>query len=333
MSLGKETARLEVQDLAVSYSVAGAGWFSPSAAVRAVDGVSLWVAAGEVVALVGESGCGKTSLARAVAGLVPVSAGRVRLDGVDVTGFAARRDARHRGAIQMVFQDPFESLNPRKTVLATITQPLRLNATVPPLARRAEAARLLGLVGLPEAALERYPHEFSGGQRQRIGIARAIAPRPRLLIADEAVSALDISIRAQLLALLKSLQTQLNLSLLFITHDLAVVRSFAGRVLVMYLGRIVEEGSTQSVFENPAHPYTRALLAATPIPDPLAARATPADILGGDVPSPRDIPTGCRFHPRCPLAVARCVTEEPQRRILARPPGQPEVAVSCHLAS
>ena len=214
----------------------------------------------------------------------------------------------------MVFQDPFESLNPRKTVLATITQPLRLNATVPPLARRAEAARLLGLVGLPEAALERYPHEFSGGQRQRIGIARAIAPRPRLLIADEAVSALDISIRAQLLALLKSLQTQLNLSLLFITHDLAVVRSFAGRVLVMYLGRIVEEGSVQSVFENPAHPYTRALLAATPIPDPLAARATPADILGGDVPSPRDIPTGCRFYPRCPNATTHpdCAEKMPE---------------------
>ena len=332
MSDSAAAPRLAVRDLVVTYSVASGGLFSPRVAVRAVDGVTLTVGAGEVVALVGESGCGKTSLARAVAGLVAPSAGRVELDGADVTGFPAHLDRRQRAAIQMVFQDPFESLNPRKTVLATLTQPLRLNATVPPGEQRAEAARLLTLVGLPAEALERYPHEFSGGQRQRIGIARAIATRPRLLIADEAVSALDISIRAQLLALLGSLQKELALAMLFITHDLAVVRSFADRVLVMYLGRIVEEGPTAAVFEQPAHPYTRALLAATPIPDPVAARATPREILGGDVPSPRDIPRGCRFHPRCPLAVARCATEEPAHRMLPRAAGA-AVAVSCHLAS
>ena len=320
------SARLVVNDLAVAFSVAGSGLFARRVAVRAVDGVSFHIDAGEVVALVGESGCGKTSLARAIAGLVRQSRGRVWLDGSDVTGFPPHLPAPVRAAVQMVFQDPFESLNPRKTVLATLSQPLRLHRIVAAGDMRAEAARLLRLTGLPEDALTRYPHEFSGGQRQRIGIARAIAPRPRLLIADEAVSALDISIRAQLLALLSDLKRELALSMLFITHDLGVVRSFADRVLVMYLGRVVEEGPTETVFATPRHPYTQALLAATPIPDPVAARATKRMILGGDVPNPRAIPPGCRFHPRCPLALARCATEEPSRRVLA-----PAVAASCHL--
>ena len=319
--------RLLAENVAVTVSVTGEGFFSRRVAVRAVDGVSFGVGAGEVVALVGESGCGKTSLARAIAGLTAPAAGRVVLDGLDVTGFPASLPQDARAAVQMVFQDPFESLNPRKTVLATLIQPLRLNRNVAPEGRRAEAARLMRLVGLPEEALERYPHEFSGGQRQRIGIARAIAPGPRLLIADEAVSALDISIRAQLLALLRSLKDELDLSLLFITHDLGVVRSFADRVLVMYLGRIVEEGPTAAVFEQPRHPYTRALLAATPIPDPVAARAARREILGGDVPSPRAIPAGCRFHPRCPVAIARCAVEAPVHRTTSA-----QAAVSCHLA-
>ena len=326
MTMKSPAARLKVEDIAVTFSVPGNGLFARRAAVRAVDGVSFHIDAGEVVALVGESGCGKTSLARAIAGLVKPAAGRVLLDGTEVTGFPPHLPALTRAAVQMVFQDPFESLNPRKTVLATLSQPLRLHRIVAATAMREEAARLLHLTGLPADALMRYPHEFSGGQRQRIGIARAIATRPRLLIADEAVSALDISIRAQLLTLLAQLKRELALSMLFITHDLGVVRSFADRVLVMYLGRVVEEGPTEAVFAAPRHPYTQALLAATPIPDPVAARATKRVILGGDVPSPRAIPTGCRFHPRCPVAIARCSTEEPARRLLA-----PGVAASCHL--
>ena len=317
---------LAVEDLIVSYAVSADRRFGRAGDMRAVDGVSFTLGAGEVLALVGESGCGKTTLARGVAGLIRPASGRVLLCGDDVTGFGPGTSAGQRAALQMVFQDPFESLNPRKTVEATLAQPLRLNRIVAPQSRRVEVARLLDLVGLPAAAMQRYPHEFSGGQRQRIGIARALATRPEVLIADEAVSALDISIRAQLLALLRRLQRELRLAILFITHDLGVVRSFADRVIVMYLGQIVEQGPTASLFDAPRHPYTRALLAATPIADPVAARAAKRTLLGGDVPSLRAIPSGCRFHPRCPLAIARCGTEIPQSRSIA-----PATAVACHL--
>ena len=302
-----------VEDLVVSYRIgSGSLWRQPVELV-AVDGVSLTVRHGEVLALVGESGCGKTSLARTVSGLVAPRAGRVRLDGQDVTGFPAALGSGTRAAVQMVFQDPYDSLNPRKTVYATLEQPLRIHSIVPVREIRAEVARLLELVGLPKSAMDRYPHEFSGGQRQRIGVARAIAPRPRLLVADEAVSALDISIRAQLLALLARLQRELGLAMLFITHDLTVVRSFADRVAVMYLGRLVEEGPTARVFDAPVHPYTRALLAATPIADPARARSAGREPLGGDVPSPLAVPAGCRFHPRCPVAIERCARDVPPR--------------------
>ena len=304
-------ALLSVEGLSVSYTVgSGPFWHRPTL-LTAVDGVSLEVRHGEVLALVGESGCGKTSLARSVSGLVAPAAGRVVLDGQDVTGFPAALGPRSRASVQMVFQDPFDSLNPRKTIFATIEQPLRIHSIVPAGARRAEVARLLDLVGLPAWAMDRYPHEFSGGQRQRIGVARAIATRPRLLVADEAVSALDISIRAQLLSLLARLKRELGLAMLFITHDLTVVRSFADRVAVMYLGRLVEEGPTERVFETPQHPYTRALLAATPIADPVRARDAARVPLGGDVPSPLAVPAGCRFHPRCPVAIERCGRDEP----------------------
>ena len=318
---------LSVEDLVVSYTIGGdAFWRRPHELV-AVDGVSLSVRQGEVLALVGESGCGKTSLARTVSGLVAPRAGRVLLGGDEVTGFPATLGSRARAAVQMVFQDPYDSLNPRKTVYATLEQPLRVHAIVPAGEIRREAGRLLELVGLPQAALDRYPHEFSGGQRQRIGIARAIATRPRLLVADEAVSALDISIRAQLLSLLARLQRELGLAMLFITHDLTVVRSFADRVAVMYLGRLVEEGPTERVFDAPAHPYTRALLAATPIADPARARRVERMPLGGDVPSPLAVPAGCRFHPRCPVAIGRCASDEPRRA--DNPAGGFAV---CHLA-
>lgn len=304
---------LRVEDLVVSYKVGtGSLWRHPADMV-AVDGVNLTVRAGEVLALVGESGCGKTSLARTVSGLLAPRAGRVLLDGRDVTGFPATLGSGTRAAVQMVFQDPYDSLNPRKTVYATLEQPLRIHSIVPAGELRDEVGRLLMLVGLPLSAMDRYPHEFSGGQRQRIGIARAIAPRPRLLVADEAVSALDISIRAQLLSLLARLKRELGLAMLFITHDLTVVRSFADRVAVMYLGRLVEEGSTGRVFDAPSHPYTRALLAATPIADPARARGARREPLGGDVPSPLAVPPGCRFHPRCPIAIERCTRDEPPR--------------------
>ena len=304
---------LAVRDLVVSYSVGGEALWRAQREITAVDGVSLEVRRGQVLALVGESGCGKTSLARAVSGLIAPRSGGVFLDGQDVTGFPGSLGSQARAAVQMVFQDPFDSLNPRKTVYATLVQPLRIHGIVPAQGLRAEVLRLLGLVGLPATAMDRYPHEFSGGQRQRIGIARAIAPRPRLLIADEAVSALDVSIRAQLLALLARLKRELDLSVLFITHDLAVVRSFADRVAVMYLGRLVEEGPVERVFRSPLHPYTRALLAATPIADPARARSRRTEPLGGDVPSLHAIPSGCRFHPRCPIAIERCSREAPPR--------------------
>ena len=308
-----EPALLSVEDLAVSYAVTGGPLQRRPLRLTAVDGVSVAVRPGEVLALVGESGCGKTSLARAVSGLVAPSSGRVVLDGRDVTGFPRELGLRTRAAVQMIFQDPFDSLNPRKNVYATIEQPLRVHSIVPQGERRAEVARLLDLVGLPAAAMDRFPHEFSGGQRQRIGIARAIAPRPRLLVADEAVSALDVSIRAQLLSLLERLKRELGLAMLFISHDLTVVRSFADRVAVMYLGRLVEEGPTDRVFDAPLHPYTRALLAATPIADPARARSAGREPLGGDVPSPLAVPAGCRFHPRCPVALERCARDEPPR--------------------
>ena len=324
---GAKAALLGVEDLVVSYAIgSGSLWRRPTELV-AVDGVSLTVRHGEVLALVGESGCGKTSLARTVSGLVAPRAGLVRLDGQDVTGFPASLGSGTRAAVQMVFQDPYDSLNPRKTVFATLEQPLRIHSVVPARDIRAEIGRLLELVGLPQSAMDRYPHEFSGGQRQRIGIARAIAPRPRLLVADEAVSALDISIRAQLLSLLARLQRDLGLAMLFITHDLTVVRSFADRVAVMYLGRLVEEGPTARVFDAPAHPYTRALLASTPIADPARVRSARREPLGGDVPSPLAVPSGCRFHPRCPAAIARCSSDEPPR--VDDPAGGFAV---CHLA-
>jgi len=300
-------ALLEAHDLSVEFPVAG----SRHARLRAVDGASIAIGPGEIVAVVGESGCGKTTLARALLGLAPIAAGRIAFEGEPIDTRDAGDLRRLRRRVQMVFQDPFDSLNPRKTAFVTLSQPLRAVGGMSRAERRREAAGLLDLVGLSpgESFLDRYPHQFSGGQRQRIGIARAIAVGPRLVIADEAVSALDISIRAQILTLLVRLRRELGLSYLFITHDLGVVRSFADRVVVMYLGRIVEEGATETIFAAPAHPYTAALIAACPVPDPIAARAPVS--LEGDVPSPVDPPKGCRFHTRCAFVADICRTTAP----------------------
>jgi len=286
--------------------------------VRAVDGVSFKLFRGETLALVGESGCGKSTTARLVLRLIEPTAGTVWFEGSDITTLRGDPMRKLRRRMQIVFQDPFASLNPRMTVAEILEEPLIVHGIGDPAARRARVAELLGLVGLAPYHAGRYPHEFSGGQRQRIGIARALAVEPALVVCDEPVSALDVSIQAQVVNLLKDLQSRLGLSYLFIAHDLAVVKHVADRVAVMYLGRIVEIGPKDAVFANPRHPYTRVLLSAIPRPDPhrmlarpVAGGDGPSPIAGGDVPSPADIPPGCRFHTRCPFVIDRCRTEDP----------------------
>jgi oligopeptide/dipeptide ABC transporter ATP-binding protein len=320
---------LEVRDLAVRFPVSG-GWLGRNRRlVHALDGVSLDVAPGEIVAVVGESGCGKTTLARSILGLVQPSAGSVRFRGEEIGGLGKAGMLAYRRAVQMVFQDPFDSLNPRRTIFGTLARSLSIHRIVPAAELRAEAARLLDRVGLsPGAAfLDRYPHQFSGGQRQRIGIARALAVRPQVIVADEAVSALDISIRAQILSLMRRLRDELGVAWLFITHDLGVVRSVCDRVVVMYLGRVVEEGPTEALFRRPRHPYTTALINACPVPNPVLARAQRTEPLGGDPPSPVSPPPGCRFHTRCPVARRICAQEDPP----LRPVGEQRRA-ACHFA-
>ncbi len=275
--------------------------------VRAVDGVSLDIAEGETVALVGESGCGKSTLGKSLVRLVDPSSGSVTFKGKDVTAMAGRELQSVRRSIQMIFQDPFASLNPRQTIRTILTAPLAVHGIGERKQREAIAAQMVAHVGLPADSLDRYPHEFSGGQRQRIGIARALILQPELVICDEPVSALDLSIQAQILNLLVEMKTELSLSYLFISHDLSVVRYFADRVLVMYLGRIVESAPTSELWNGAKHPYTQALLAA--VPDP--SRRKQAAPITGDLPSPHNPPAGCRFHTRCPLATDICRAEDP----------------------
>jgi len=281
-----------------------------SGTVRAVDGVSLEIAEGETVALVGESGCGKSTLGKSLMRLVDPSSGNVTFKGRDVTAMSGRELQSVGRSIQMIFQDPFASLNPRQTIRTILTAPLAVHGIGDRKRREAIAAEMVAHVGLPPDALDRYPHEFSGGQRQRIGIARALILQPELVICDEPVSALDLSIQAQILNLLIEMKTELSLSYLFISHDLSVVRYFADRVLVMYLGRIVESASTSELWTGAKHPYTQALLAA--VPDP--SRRKQAAPITGDLPSPHNPPAGCRFHTRCPLATDICRAEDPEFR-------------------
>ncbi len=304
---------LEVRDLAKHYKVNSGLILSRAAGVvKAVDGVSFKLERGETLALVGESGCGKSTTARLVLRLIEPSAGQVWFEGRDITTLGGGELRALRRRMQIVFQDPFASLNPRMTVGAILEEPLKVHGIGDAAARRARVAELLGLVGLAEYHARRYPHEFSGGQRQRIGIARALAVEPALVVCDEPVSALDVSIQAQVVNLLKDLQGRLGLSYLFIAHDLAVVKHMADRVAVMYLGRIVEVGPKDDLFAFPRHPYTRTLLAAIPRPDP--HRQTARQIPGGDVPSPMNPPSGCHFHTRCSFATDRCRSEAPLLR-------------------
>ncbi len=297
----------------------------PGGQVLAVSEVSLTLAAGETLGLVGESGCGKSTLGKAALRLIEPTAGRILLDGTDITHLSRQAMRPFRRHMQMIFQDPYGSLNPRKTVRQLVSEPLSVHGIGSSAERTTRVDALLSRVGLrPEAAL-RYPHEFSGGQRQRIGIARALALDPRVLICDEPVSALDVSVQAQVVNLLRGLQAERGLSYLFISHDLSVVAHLAHRVAVMYLGRIVELAPRAEIWTRPLHPYTRALIAAVPNPDPDAA-AAPHMILQGDLPSPIDPPGGCAFHTRCPAATALCRRERPP----LAPAGTTLRLVSCH---
>ena len=284
--------------------------------VRAVNGVSLEIAVGETLGLVGESGCGKSTLGKAILRLVPVAEGEIRIEGVDIAPLDRAELNAVRRKVQMIFQDPYGSLNPRSTIGRSVAQPM----VVAGWTREATADRvdtLLRWVGLPVDAKQRYPHEFSGGQRQRIGIARALALSPRLIICDEPVSALDVSVRAQVINLLEDLKQQVGVSYLFISHDLSVVEHIADRVAVMYLGTIVEAGGRDQIWRNPQHPYTKALLAAAPIADPRQARARQRTVLQGELPSPLEPLAGCPFHSRCPIAQERCKTDKPALRRVA----------------
>jgi len=306
------TPLLEIIDVKVHFPV-HRGVFFPRriGAIKAVDGVSLDVARGEVLGLVGESGCGKTTLARAVMRLVPTTAGRIRFDGVDLGALTPRALRAIRPRFQMIFQDPYASLNPRMTVFDAIAEPILVHG----LAKRNEIAarvsELMEHVGLAARYVKKYPHEFSGGQRQRIAIARTLALDPKLIIADEPVSALDVSVQAQILNLIAGLSKHHDLTLVLVSHDLAVVRHLSHRIAVMYLGKIVEIGDAETVFNAPLHPYTQALLNAIPLPDPDHERARAKLLLKGDPPSPLNPPGGCPFHPRCPIAEPECAITVP----------------------
>jgi oligopeptide transport system ATP-binding protein len=298
---------LELHDLKTHFPVyAGFVFRRQTGTVKAVDGVSLTLRRGEVLGLVGESGSGKSTLARTILQLVPTTGGTVILEGRNLTASSAAEITAVRRDLQMVFQDPFASLNPRMTVFAALAEPLLLHRICPRAEVTARVAELMQLVGLAPRFMQKYPHEFSGGQRQRIAIARALALRPRVIIADEPVSALDVSIQAQILNLLTQLVRQMSLSLIFIAHDLSVVKHISDRVAVMYLGKIVELGPALDVIERPRHPYTRALVSAIPTPDPDVERSRQRIVLPGDPPSPLNPPAGCAFHPRCPYAIDAC---------------------------
>ena len=294
--------------------------------VRAVDGVDLDIYQGETLGLVGETGCGKSTLARVIMRLHEATDGTIEFEGTDITHVKGRQMRTHRRDMQMIFQDPFASLNPRKTVGSIIGDPYRLHGTVPKAKIKGEVQQLMELVGLNPEHYNRYPHEFSGGQRQRIGVARSLALRPKLIVCDEPVSALDVSIQAQILNLLEDLQDEFNLTYLFIAHDLSVVKHVSDRVAVMYLGKVVEMATGDTLYRNPKHPYTGALLSAVPIPDPNLAAQKKRIILEGDVPSPIDPPSGCRFHPRCPNAqFPTCSEVQPELE-----PHHPGQFAACH---
>jgi oligopeptide/dipeptide ABC transporter ATP-binding protein len=318
---------LEIRDLAVHFAPRRRLFGAPAEPVRAVDGVDLVIGAGETLGLVGESGCGKSTLSNSIVGLVPPTRGSIRVRGAEVSGAGRKALYAVRREVQMIFQDPALSLNPRLSVGAAIGEPLIVRGLARGRALKDKVDALLDQVGLRAEHAERYPHQFSGGQRQRIVIARALALEPRLVVCDEPVSALDVSVRAQILNLLVELQRRSGVAYLFVSHDLSVVRHICDRVAVMYLGRIVEEAQREKLFADPGHPYTRALLAAVLEADPVVQRTRPRSVLRGELPSPSRVPRGCAFHTRCPLATEICLHQRPQ--LSPRPGG---ARVACHHA-
>jgi len=319
-------ALLKVRDLKMHFPVKEGILLRTSKYNRAVDGISIEIAPGETLGLVGESGCGKSTLGRCIARLYEPTSGTIEFDGVDISRLNAKALAPHRQHIQMVFQDPMESLNSRHTVGEIIEEPFIVQNMGNTAWRTKRVKELLDTVGLPARSVTRYPFEFSGGQRQRIGIARSIALNPKLIICDEPVSALDVSIQSQILNLLIDLQKEYNLSYLFIAHDLAVVKHISDRIAIMYLGKIVETGESQTIYREAQHPYTQSLISAIPMPDP--HRKVKRQVLQGDVPSPIAPPSGCTFHPRCPQAIDRCKLDVPQ---LSASKLDSTSLVSCHL--
>jgi oligopeptide/dipeptide ABC transporter ATP-binding protein len=320
---------VRVDNLVKYFPVRGGGLISRTVGqVQAVDGVSLTIGRGQTIGLVGETGCGKSTLARCIAGLIPATSGTVTFEGNDITNLPRRQMQPYRRQIQMIFQDPYGSLNPRRRVGSIIGDPFAVHKTASGNERKKAVQELMERVGLNPEHFNRYPAEFSGGQRQRIGVARALALRPKLIICDEPVSALDVSIQAQVLNLLSDLQQEFGLSYLFIAHDLEVVRHVSDSVIVMYLGRVAEAGPRDAVYDAPRHPYTNALLSAAPAADPDAAASRQRIILAGDVPSPINPPAGCRFHPRCPKAQELCGQQVPPLEVKA---GDPHTHVTaCH---
>jgi oligopeptide transport system ATP-binding protein len=318
---------LSVRDLRVYFDVSGDGWFGARKILRAVDGVSFDLARSETLGIVGESGCGKSTLARAVLGLVHVTSGEVLFAGQDLAHLDPGKLREQRCHLQIIFQDPLSSLDPRMNVGQIIAEPLR--SFLPRMASRERQSKVVDMmrhVGLLPEHINRYPHEFSGGQAQRIGIARALISEPEVVVCDEPVSALDVSIKAQIVNLLADLQSEFGLSLLFIAHDLASVRHVSHRVMVLYLGKVMELAPWDEIYRVPRHPYTQALIQAIPPPDPKRARANPAKPLGGELPSPIAPPSGCVFRTRCPYAIDRCAQEIPELRNIG------ESLVACHLA-